>query len=838
MNRLNDDFMIEKYIHHSIHEDVDSSDKINFDLIHYEYSDVKAAEEWGFRNNRIIITPKNTLHDLEDSWVQFNSMIKKHRRESDWMSISIFGITNMRHYDYLKSHLLSIPASDAILEAAEELENRVDFDSINYTKGDVADAISWGNEFNRAIVYPTQTLDDLEKIWDNYNLMIKKHRRESDWKSEELFGISNLRHYEYLKSIFLKQSGSCNDEWTADDPIVMEMNIEPEFFYTKYMETVFDDPGTTAAEFREAAITAAFKSKSYYESSYTSKAIEKALKRYNEEFTNVDSTFIPAGDLPYFTPEEMIDFGVFAPVDADNYFGCAADNETIAPGVSVKEWFDNYKYNFDGFDTSVRTEYASMWTNMMHKLYSTYGRIKESGDINKLNAHKQSILEMGWNPEIPFTPENRVKANRRIKSIIESYSEKTDFIDLREMDSSADITTIVEDAKQDDLYPVYIVLVEGTSVFSKGIKLVTNGTYSHAAIAFDPSLNEIFSFGVLGNKKMSGGFVVEDIANYPKENHLGVFTIFVKKPDYDAIVDKVDWFKKNAESTSYSYKNILTYLFHIPYNNDKKMICSQFVDRILKIAHIDLTNKDSSMVNPNTFKKITSTNKKIYILFENLVKLYDSSRIKRLITSLQHKAMPIKERALSDLPSEFLLIEGSYDLAKLNYISTSVQVYRDAVISHIYENMVSPMTALTAYTEAKEFPIQFDDDGNLLIKNLRRIDYAAEYATSHRLLVEYEKSHNTEGMKYELSKLWMMNILIERAVHKHSSNTKELNALYVSRAHIINDFKKYLAIVQDKDKSFNFAEYYDNSPFSSAVLKINGPTMKYTVEMIKRLLKA
>ena len=65
--------------------------------------------------------------------------------------------------------------------------------------------------------------------------------------------------------------------------------------------------------------------------------------------------------------------------------------------------------------------------------------------------------------------------------------------------------------------------------------------------------------------------------------------------------------------------------------------------------------------------------------------------------------------------------------------------------------------------EAK-LPIQFNKDGDALLTNTF-VDFDAEYSSSHKLLLQYAKSKNLEGIKYELARLYYMNYILERRLY-------------------------------------------------------------------------
>ena len=128
---------------------------------------IQAAKAWSRDAMRVIILPTDSLEDLENDWIAFNSMIKKHRRESDWKCIELFGATNQDMYERYKSEYLKadIPNyTDSYMESYIDTINDDYYrlNQVNYTTVEVEKARKWGAESNRAIILPTRTLPELE----------------------------------------------------------------------------------------------------------------------------------------------------------------------------------------------------------------------------------------------------------------------------------------------------------------------------------------------------------------------------------------------------------------------------------------------------------------------------------------------------------------------------------------------------------------------------------------------------------------------------------------------------------------------------------------------------
>ena len=111
-----------------------------------------------------------------------------------------------------------------------------------------------------------------------------------------------------------------------------------------------------------------------------------------------------------------------------------------------------------------------------------------------------------------------------------------------------------------------------------------------------------------------------------------------------------------------------------------------------------------------------------------------------------------------------------------------------------------------------------------------------EYAQSHKLLMNYEKTNNYEGMKYELCRLFYMNYILEKRLNAKGNHSIGKNKSINTRARVLNDFNKYIKIVLKNQPTFNFGEYYEQSPFYPNTLEVDADTIKYTSDKIKSML--
>ena len=91
-------------------------------------------------------------------------------------------------------------------------EATYNFEYVKYGQDEIDRAKVWSANAMRVIITPTKTLEDLEFLWNQFQQQHRKLQRESDWKSQELFGMDNHTHYIYLKRKFVKKD-------IDDDPV-------------------------------------------------------------------------------------------------------------------------------------------------------------------------------------------------------------------------------------------------------------------------------------------------------------------------------------------------------------------------------------------------------------------------------------------------------------------------------------------------------------------------------------------------------------------------------------------------------------------------------------------
>ena len=593
---------------------------------------------------RFIDPDCEVLEDLEKQWYEYMNIHKDYRLKSDYIMLEFLGCNNETLYNILKSAFLKdglyqfeeAKPEDFLDESAAGKVNELNVEGIiqglnaspNF-ENLIDAAKEWMDETGFILILPKFNYysdKDLESIWENYNLMIKRHRLMADWKSLELFKLTPQQIYLYLSSRNLKRD--------IED-------ISPDDFY--FSEKSFLDKYSTNMVMNESAgdlsefLSRISVHSTQYEDAIHNGIISAALDLYDDKNNSLNVS-INYTDLPAYTPQEMIDMGVFNHTPEENYF--SVEGEALLPGDELLEWFNLYSQVFYGMPPTDR--YYELNKKRVSKLTEIYAIDRVMGF-----ARRQGILEMGWNPWINYNnPVNRQLADNYINEQIKSNFGESRIIDLCGFRTPevSDLQINEDSSIGSLLYPIYLVFEEGTNALSEVIKKVTKGIYSHAAIAFDPSMRKIYSYGVEGSVNgVKGGLVIEDIKTKNPNKRMGIYTIFVNSDIYERIKGNVEWFASHAKETAYSYANLISICFKIPIERSKELICSQFVDRMLKLGGIDLTTKKSSLVDPNYLYRSSKAKKNIYKVFEGLNKSFNprlvANRVSNLLSS--NKAAPI-----------------------------------------------------------------------------------------------------------------------------------------------------------------------------------------------------
>lgn len=314
--------------------------------------------------------------------------------------------------------------------------------------------------------------------------------------------------------------------------------------------------------------------------------------------------------------------------------GYTSDNSNMVIAPIDQYYSPTDKIDYSSSDVNVSHEEVVDETSWKRVISELCARMKNTSDSRQKNAIKSEISMLGWNPEIPFNEEalERVRNSKHTMHI------------FREVDAEDYIKSIhsfneaTYEELKDKIVPVYICLFSGKALHSRAIEWYTHTEWSHAAMSFDSSMKQMYTFNANNNVSADGksaGFTIESIERYWKIDpsiKFKVHALFVTASQRDMMRDAVDWYIKHQDDTKYSMKTIINIFFKKAsdfgneFKNKTEMVCSQFVYTILAIANLKLrVTKDASLVSPGDLDK--SIDDRLFSMFIGGIGIYNSKKI-------------------------------------------------------------------------------------------------------------------------------------------------------------------------------------------------------------------
>lgn len=314
--------------------------------------------------------------------------------------------------------------------------------------------------------------------------------------------------------------------------------------------------------------------------------------------------------------------------------GYTSDNSNMVIAPIDQYYSPTDKIDYSSSDVNVSHEEVVDETSWKRVISELCVRMKNTSDSRQKNAIKSEISMLGWNPEIPFN-EEALKRVRNSKHTMHIFREVDAEDYIKSIHSFNEAT--YEELK-DKIVPVYICLFSGKALHSRAIEWYTHTEWSHAAMSFDSSMKQMYTFNANNNVSADGksaGFTIESIEKYWKIDpsiKFKVHALFVTAAQRDMMRDAVDWYIKHQDDTKYSMKTIINIFFKKAsdfgneFKNKTEMVCSQFVYTILAIANLKLrVTKDASLVSPGDLDK--SIDDRLFNMFIGGIGVYSSKKI-------------------------------------------------------------------------------------------------------------------------------------------------------------------------------------------------------------------
>lgn len=708
-----------------------------------------------------VIDQLSDLESLEEDYSKWSSLSYGQRRMSDEDCLRLHGMTNQQLYEQTKAKLVNYNIGDGPIK-----ESSYQLDEDYQQKVDLTKQVGYSPNINLLIPYSYKSEQELIDAFETYQYLGYKSRLMSDEYSRQIWGFT-------VPDIFtFEKERLSNDKAELESP-VDEMSIIEEKYekseskrITSVIESMIakdDKIGLLQNRLQQYYEGVPDSIKEVYEK-MDDLILDTVNQKFDREYWN---DRLPAY-TPYFTMDEMF------------------DNQVVG-NLDYNEWKDKL------IEAVQHNDYDSMY-------------------------------QLGWNPGVAFTEKNVEYARQRQLNWLEHNIPK--IVDIQGISEKFDnvLTETSDEAhqiyKENDLYPLFIVLSYTGSLVGKGINFVKKSQWSHAGISTDVELKQINSYNFRG--KEYNGFTEDNLGRYLKENGdstIEVICIFVDHKTFIKVKGAIRDIKNKVKDTRYNFGNIVNMMFNkakkFDYPENLALVCSQFVDLTLRVANIELVNKPNNLVLPQDFANIATKNPKAYKVYEGLARRYDYKKVERDIMTM------VEKKSVENIKGE--------DKEDIKYDKIED---KDGVIETL--NLLSDLIRPEKIITEKFFPIKVSDEGDVSIE--LKQDLEQQYQDCHKTLTTYS-INNISGMKHEIAHLFYLNNIIESKIKKMKKKNPNYKSMVDLRARIINDFRKYLKIITLEEPDFNFGKYFKESEFYNGAITIDHGLMKLSGKLISKFMR-
>jgi len=238
-------------------------------------------------------------------------------------------------------------------------------------------------------------------------------------------------------------------------------------------------------------------------------------------------------------------------------------------------------------------------------------------------------------------------------------------------------------ARNQKLEPIFVVNTFTGTWDGKLIKAAAGMKYSHALISLNSKLSPMYSFDETevpdpknpDNKNMYKGLVIDHFDRYKKDMSFGdmrVIVIMVTKSTKKKIEEGIKYYVDRIDQTKYSYKKLIGHIIgskEFSSFGDMAMVCSEFVDTILKYANIDISGKASANTRPDDLSTFHDKNN-FFQVYEGKISQYNPSKIDKMIDNLRNNTeyKNLKSQTKNSMKSPF-----DHELGRENLIPGMVK---------------------------------------------------------------------------------------------------------------------------------------------------------------------
>lgn len=500
------------------------------------------------------------------------------------------------------------------------------------------------------------TLDQLKQWEHNYLMLSADDRIISDDISNEKYGADNLTRYKEKYSKLLQNSNPEKVDVSVDEASFMIPRVAEILDFDDKLDQV------RRVECDSSILIMVLTDRGYGFDDYSDKDIDDLKEKWNRYNA---------------LPQE---YRVLSSQTASNIFGLDNDglfNKAINTYLARKQEMESaeaeypvdecvvpyfipsnevLKSNPNGIFDESGCINAYKYVKTLQELQHTLKCSKTEADRE---AIREQIIDYGWNPEIPCTESALRKTYMRFEPKAIQEIDAKSFLEAQ--DATSEIPDgLTSEYLKDKIVPIFVVLVHGNRLHSKGIRWFTDSEWAHSALSLDSSLDEMYTFTTdiknAPNKWHKTGFAIDTKERYLSEDphmKVKVYALFITPEQKEKIASAIKWYIDHQDETSYGFKNILNIFMRRPTkrkmkSGDKcKMVCSQFVYTMLSLVNFKMRkSKDSSTISPADIDEL-SDDTRFYAVYQGGIDKYDQLKVDdlcyRLLPTLPMEMYGINE---------------------------------------------------------------------------------------------------------------------------------------------------------------------------------------------------
>lgn len=154
--------------------------------------------------------------------------------------------------------------------------------------------------------------------------------------------------------------------------------------------------------------------------------------------------------------------------------------------------------------------------------------------------------------------------------------------------------------------PVYVLLTDTGTGFSKVSKAVTGDPYNHVSLALDSDLEYVYTYALKTDTNGSKGGLKRESKEMLKGARYSLYEMSLTKDMYVRLVDRLDHLEKNVSETGYNHWGLVNTLLgkEVFKSAAEVMICSQFLASVMADVGVEFfKGRAHSTIKPYEFVK-------------------------------------------------------------------------------------------------------------------------------------------------------------------------------------------------------------------------------------------